>query len=1036
MKYSKHKIIALIVITGFLLFLTTLAMAVGDGNLLKRSDEETCHACHKTYKNAPSDPDAIKSHSSTDTTKWPTGWGIQGGKYGEIVCTTCHTPHDTKNIYLIREQIVAPNAPIDQFPGSTVDFRYTSGTPGGDTGYYSFADDTTCYEASYTDQTTCETNGGVWNSVLNRCNFPNITDQTSCTSAGHEWSPRTTSTRVCEVCHSKNKYHNYDSNNNILNGGDFSHNNAGDCTACHPHAAGFTPAGGACDSCHGNPPTVNTLGGPNGLAKYPDNSGTGSNNPGKHQYHATSSGLNLSCNSCHTNYTMPENTLKRIQIGFNIFGFGGGSYDGQSGVSYEGKNGTSVSNTGTRNCSNIYCHSSVQGSGGTGSPTYATPQWLDTASAQCGSCHKADGVQGDASLMDSASHTKHVSAPYSKPCSECHSGAGSGTALHVNYNINMAFVTDPHGNSGSYSQSPNTPGNGYGSCSNIYCHSIAQTNGGGTLTAGNTTQYKNVTWGSTVICGNCHAVPPNTGRHDIHANTYNFDCWVCHNNAGINKQTGIPTPNHTNKNIEISFDSTYGPSATYSQSPNPPGNGYGNCSITYCHSNGTGGTANTGDSRPISANTSPLWSATTTCGSCHGGGNLTGQPNYANGSPKANSHGKHPTDCSICHNATTNDGTTISDVTRHVNRLYDLQAKSGYSFSYTYQSTGGSCSSISCHFNGTATWGGTISCGGCHNVPPTTGAHATHTSALSALNSQYGNDQNNSTTAAYGFNCGNCHPLSLSMHGNGTIEIELYNVSSTGFKANNPSTASRTGTGANTQCSDVYCHSNGADGANRVYRQTPTWGSTFGANKCGQCHDNPPQYAGQSHYVASNFMGKEGGHLVGIHFDNIYNGVAGSGLLTAGTGNNNSHGNSTYSTTISCYICHNGVVSSTTIDTYALYNVASSAMKCSNCHTSGSTTPLQNGVIADRSLHVNATKNVAFVNAFTVKSKAQLRDGSMPAVWTRVGTYKTAGSYDTAIINSSDWNSGTKTCTTACHNNQPVTWGDTTVTCYSCHTSL
>jgi len=867
MKYSKQKVITLIIIAGFLLFVATAALAAigpGDGNLLKRSQEETCHACHKTYKNAPSDPDSIKTHSSTDTTKWPSGWGISGGKYGEIVCTTCHTPHDTKNIYLIRETITAPNAPTDQFPGSAVDLRYLSGTAGGDSGYYSLGDDTACYEASYTDQTTCQNNGGTWNSITNRCNFPGLMDSASCTGAGHEWSPRTTSTRVCEVCHSKNKYHNYNSNNNPSNGGDFTHNNAGDCTACHPHSAGFTPAGGACDSCHGNPPTTNTLGGPNGLAKYPDNSGTGSNNPGKHQYHATSTGLNYSCNTCHTNYVMPENTLKRIQIGFNIFGTGGGSYDGQTGVNYEGKNGTTVTNTGTRQCSNIYCHSSVQGPGGTGSPTYATPQWLDTATAQCGTCHKADGVQGNQTLMDSGSHTKHVSSPYSKSCSECHNGAGYGTSIHVNNNIDMAFVTDPHGNSGSYSQSPNPPGNGYGSCSNVYCHSIVQTDGGGALTA-NTSNYKNPTWGGSVVCGNCHSIPPSSGRHLKHADAayYGFDCWACHYQAGINKNTGVPTSKHTDKNIDIVFDPAYGPSATYSQNPNPPGNGYGTCSTTYCHSNGTGGTANLGDPRPIAANTSPLWSGTTTCGSCHGGGNSTGQPNYPNGSPKANSHAKHPTDCSICHYATTSDGTTITNTSNHVNRLYNLQAKTGYSFSYSYQATGGSCSNASCHNDGTGvytgtpsygspTWGASGGCNMCHgnngyatgdyrvaaplyaSGSPKPNAHQLHVRAngSSQTDPSCANCHNSVTatnTAIDGTNPGDHANSSYNVVVNGSYR-DGDNVGGT------PITISVTytfkGAADASTCSNVSCHPTGLAGSKAA--STTKWGTTY---SCTDCHN-------------------------------------------------------------------------------------------------------------------------------------------------------------------------------------------------------
>ena len=238
-------------------------------------------------------------------------------------------------------------------------------------------------------------------------------------------------------------------------------------------------------------------------------------------------------------------------------------------------------------------------------------------------------------------------------------------------------------------------------------------------------------------------------------------------------------------------------------------------------------------------------------------------------------------------------------------------------------------------------------------------------------------------------------------------------------------------------CSGVYCHSNGAvDGANApniAYKTTPAWnGGSFDANRCGSCHDNLPQYAGQAHYTSTGFMGKEGGHLVGIHFDNIFDGSA--GLLAAGATDPGSHGASATSTTMTCYLCHNGEVSPTPVDTHALDNRGSSSMKCTNCHTSGSATPVQVGSIMNKSLHVNGLKDVTLANT-TVKSKAQLE--TAPAgIWTRSGTYKTAGSYDSASMSSADWDSGTKTCTTACHNNQPVTWGATNITCVSCHTSL
>jgi len=642
----------------------------------------------------------------------------------------------------------------------------------------------------------------------------------------------------------------------------------------------------------------------------------------------------MTCDACHRGTAMPTTDFK-IDMGFSI---SNATYPGfqntvESGT-FTGYNALSngytwnSSWTGTtvhtapnydNRCSNIYCHGSTLTGG-----SNTAPSWVGGASeAACGTCHGASA----SAPPTAGSHTKHASSASGNlnlACTKCHASVTDGS--HVNGSVAWdlddtdtrigASATYRGSNAGQTGQL--APSASYGSCSNIYCHSDVQPNGG----TGSPT-YASVAWGGSVTCSSCHVdmstSPSATGSHIKHAQTQGYACSVCHSGAGSG------TTLHADYNIDVAF-SGIAAGGSYSQSPNPPGNGYGTCSSVYCHSDGKG----------------------------------------------------------------------------------------------NYQ---------------TPTWGGTVACGDCHTVPPTTGAHAVHFGGTTA-EAAYGDDGRLSTTSAYKFNCGNCHPLDSANHGNGTVEIELYNASATGFKANNPSTATKSGTGNSTVCDNVYCHSNGADGANLAYKTTPQWGSTFGTNKCGGCHDNPPQYAGQSHYNASGFMGKEGGHLVGVHFDNIYDGVAGSGLLTAGTGGNNSHGNSVYSTTISCYICHSTVVSSSTVDTYALNNVSSSAMKCSNCHTGSSPTPLQNGVIADKSLHINAQKDVAIVNAFTMKSKAQLRDDSRPSMWTRNVGYKVSGAYDSATINSTDWDSGTKTCTTACHNNQPVQWGATNVTCNSCHTDL
>jgi predicted CxxxxCH...CXXCH cytochrome family protein len=313
---------------------------------------------------------------------------------------------------------------------------------------------------------------------------------------------------------------------------------------------------------------------------------------------------------------------------------------------------------------------------------------------------------------------------------------------------------------------------------------------------------------------------------------------------------------------------------------------------------------------------------------------------------------------------------------------------------------------------------------------------------VTATTAVYGGTDNQSNASNYGFDCGNCHPLNLSEHGDGIVEVELYNAASPAgsLKAMNQASASYSvtpGTTQNGTCSGVYCHSDGSNGASSNFVTAPAWNTTITTtNTCGQCHNNPPQYAGQAHYTASGFMGKEGGHLVGVHFDNIFTGSY--GLATPGTGGTSSHGNSGTATTMTCYICHYGEVSSTTIDTYALNNLTagSSAMQCAACHTSATTPPLQSGVIADKSKHVTGTKFVAIAPAFSLNSKAQLRTSSLPSGWTRNVGYKVSGAYDNSTMNATDYNSSTKTCTTTCHIAQPVTWGTTNVTCVTCHTGL
>lgn len=184
------------------------ALGPGDGMLLKRSPDETCQGCHKTDQNAPTDPNSIKTHNSitTGSTKWSQGWGIAGGKYGRFACTTCHTPHDTTNIYLIKQTITTPdlsNWSSSGTPQVAVDFRYKLSQPTGTVG-----------------------------------------------TMGDDSTPHSVSSRVCEACHSRTKQHDYNSTKESVTG----HYNAQDCTGCHAHKSGFkvgeSGGGTNCSVCH------------------------------------------------------------------------------------------------------------------------------------------------------------------------------------------------------------------------------------------------------------------------------------------------------------------------------------------------------------------------------------------------------------------------------------------------------------------------------------------------------------------------------------------------------------------------------------------------------------------------------------------------------------------------------------------------------------------------------------------------------------------------------------------------------------------
>lgn len=865
---------------------------------------------------------------NTGSSKWAGagGWGIPSAKYGEFDCETCHTPNDTTNIKKIRTSIVTPSATLGTLPGDSQPIVFTQvASTTGASGV--FGDDS-------------DTNP----------------------------SGRTSSNRICEVCHTYDpgqvngvSVHVYNSSGTDL--GNHQGANAADCVGCHKHNKGFMPP--ACNACHGDPPGA--------LASGAE--ATGSVTAGAHVLHATT--LSYTCNTCHgTVYTMPEETTvpaligkNDIDIAFSAFGSATGTYTGQTGVSYNQVEGTggltcsavychgstldgtnktpawngSVScgnchlatagtpptlgshprhagngagqlalacsachgangaggaghvggtvqwslNTASatfgagaqynsaasgtisnrapspsyQTCSTLYCHSNAQGANGSGVPSsYKTPTW--GGSVNCGSCHNdMSGGTG------TGSHVKHANT-YGINCSNCHTGYTASTTnstLHANYSINVTVT------SGTYSSSA-TPGDGYGSCSTTNCHSDGK--------AAPST-YTNPAWGGSAACGTCHGVtaaaPPASALHTKHVGTadnYKYACYKCHANVSVTADSttsatlnGTYTTTHVNNTRNVDFNVTsVGGSWSGTQ-----------CSNTYCHSAGTTFTVAAATHSAIS------WSGSMTCASCHTGGTTTG-PNYANNSPKKNTHAQHVTTsgyaCVACHSGTVTSSNTIFDTSKHLNIAYDV---SGAKLTnYTYAADGGTCAT-SCHGSGTPKWGAQVTsatCVKCHGIAGSSAGQYTaelnraapgYTSGTAPMGpgvdtqglagTVSSNVSNNTKVGAHDVHlrgiggyasgaaltaCTDCHTVSAvsdANHMSGSTTF-TWSTKVTSSGALSPSYA-----GGGGACTNTYCHGNAFPAAVKGTDLAPTWtGGTYLANPaasknstdCNKCHVSPP----------------------------------------------------------------------------------------------------------------------------------------------------------------------------------------------------
>jgi predicted CxxxxCH...CXXCH cytochrome family protein len=410
------------------------------------------------------------------------------------------------------------------------------------------------------------------------------------------------------------------------------------CRGCHTLADPTVTATG-CTSCHGNPPT--------GTA-HPNIAGT-------HAKHSALPG----CAVCHS-------------------GAGAGS-GAQHGPGNRGTNpavdnvvftaaqaGASAAwNSTAKSCSSTYCHSTVQGAGGTGVPTYITATW-GGAALTCAGCH-ADM----SAAAGTGSHPAHaVSTRGAYACSVCHSGAGTGS-LHANGVIETVFTATGAGT--VYSQGSGPAANGFGSCSASLCHGSGVPVWGGTL------------WSTTILCEKCHgsaATSPfysnsfptkvtassdaKVGAHTNHLGastaghkySSNTACAECHTVPGTVNDAGHIDTAGPAEVVFGALSKTGGLVPAYNSTART-------CANTYCHGNSL--------DKPTTAVLSPVWNtpfltgvASNDCGKCHG---------YP---PATATHtGVTAAQCAGCHPHVNATGTGFTDPTKHINGVIDAAGGGG-----------------------------------------------------------------------------------------------------------------------------------------------------------------------------------------------------------------------------------------------------------------------------------------------------------------------------------------------------------------------
>jgi predicted CxxxxCH...CXXCH cytochrome family protein len=363
-----------------------------------------------------------------------------------------------------------------------------------------------------------------------------------------------------------------------------------------------------------------------------------------------------------------------------------------------------------------------------------------------------------------------------------------------------------------------------------------------------------------------------------------------------------------------------------------------------------------------------------------------------------------------------------------------------------------------------------VSCNGCHEFPPQTGAHVAHAGPPvdgeppldhATLQDRYPGASPTEAPAHYAFGCGSCHSLDPALHHDGKIDLVLapQDGPAGSLKARNAPGAAYDG--ASGTCSGVYCHSTGQEVPG--YAVTPAWTSGVKPG-CAGCHANPPAYpsGGPGAPDANGHVnladdGYEFGHFLGV----------------PGVWHGTKHG-SPGAAPITCQSCHFDTVDPANtapggfyyLDTTGTYQLAggdpgridwgwTAQLDCTSCHTGAADAPPQGTGRVLPLRHVNGTRDVVFDPRTSLPPLAWLP----PAPSTPVKPYWTAESVPsfawgpTAVLSGSTmsydlttarYDARTKTCSgAACHLEDVPVWGkqngyggDDWPNCYVCHSEF